>query len=86
MKITPSKINKFMIVKLPAAYFCGVRVVSITENKCKTKVRHRWINQNPFNSMYFAVQAMASELATGALVLKKINKILILAIQKRYIP
>jgi hypothetical protein len=27
------------------------------------------INQNPFNSMYFAVQAMGAELATGALVM-----------------
>ena len=32
-------------------------------------VKHRWINQNPFNSMYFAVQAMAAELSTGALVM-----------------
>lgn len=31
-------------------------------------VRHRWINQNPFGSLYFAVQAMAAELTTGALV------------------
>ncbi|MFV8358325.1 DUF4442 domain-containing protein, partial [Flavobacterium sp. XS1P32] len=37
-------------------------------------VKHRWINQNPFNSMYFAVQAMAAELATGALVMFQIQK------------
>ncbi|KFC60842.1 thioesterase [Flavobacterium gilvum] len=37
-------------------------------------VKHRWINQNPFNSMYFAVQAMAAEMTTGALVMDKITK------------
>lgn len=38
-----------------------------------TTVTHRWINQNPFNSMYFAVQAMAAELSTGAIVMKEIS-------------
>ncbi|MGL4582486.1 MAG: thioesterase, partial [Flavobacterium sp.] len=35
---------------------------------------HGWKNQNPFKSMYFAVQAMAAELSTGALVMRKIAK------------
>jgi len=38
-------------------------------------VKHRWLNQNPFNSMYFAVQAMAAELTTGALVMYQIKKV-----------
>jgi len=37
-------------------------------------VTHKWINQNPFRSMYFAVQAMAAELTTGALVMWYIKK------------
>lgn len=74
MKITAGKINKFLMIKLPAAYFCGVRVKDINENECVTRVKFKWINQNPFNSMYFAVQAMASELSTGTLVLKKIRE------------
>ena len=36
-------------------------------------VKHRWINQNPFNSMFWAVQGMAAELATGALLMMKIK-------------
>lgn len=74
MKITAGKINKFLMIKLPAAYFSGVRVKAINENECTTGVKYKWINQNPFNSMYFAVQAMASELSTGTLVLKKIRE------------
>ncbi|SEA91076.1 protein of unknown function [Flavobacterium gillisiae] len=74
MKLTASKLNKFLLFKLPAAFICGVRVKKIDETDCTVTVKHRWINQNPFNSMYFAVQAMAAELSTGALVMYQIQK------------
>ena len=73
MKITASNLNKFLLFKLPSAFICGVRLKEIDENKCVVSVKHRWINQNPFNSMYFAVQAMAAELSTGALVMLQIK-------------
>lgn len=60
--------------KLPSAYFCGVRVEHISETTCTTKVRHFWINQNPFKSIFWAVQGMAAELATGALVMHGIRE------------
>jgi len=74
MKLTPRKINAFNLFKLPAVYFTGVRVKSITNESCSVKVKHRWINQNPFKSMFWAVQGMAAELTTGALVLMKIRE------------
>lgn len=74
MTLTASKLNKFLFFKLPAAFLCGVRVKEVGESKCVVSVKHRWINQNPFNSMYFAVQAMAAELSTGALVIYQIQK------------
>ncbi|WP_375235508.1 DUF4442 domain-containing protein [Winogradskyella sp.] len=74
MNITPSKLNKFLIFKLPAAYFSGVRSTYLDDKKCTVTVKHRWINQNPFKSMFWAVQGMAAELATGALVMKKIEE------------
>ena len=74
MEATPRLINLFLLSKLPAAYLCGVRVESISKSECVTAVKHRWINQNPFRSMYFAVQAMAAELSTGALVLAEIKR------------
>jgi hypothetical protein len=73
MKISVSKLNSFLFFKLPSAFICGVRVKQIDESICIVDVKHRWINQNPFNSMYFAVQAMAAELSTGALVMKHIE-------------
>jgi hypothetical protein len=73
MKISPRKLNSFLLLKLPSAWFCGVRVKHIDDQRCETSVTHSWINQNPFNSMYFAVQAMAAELSTGALVISYIK-------------
>lgn len=72
MKFNASSINKFLFFKLPSAYWSGVRVKTIDQTVCTVTVKHKWINQNPFKSMYFAVQAMAAELSTGALVMKKI--------------
>lgn len=74
MKISPKKLNSYLFFKLPSAFWCGVRVLSISERACCVTVRHRWINQNPFCSMYFAVQAMAAELSTGALVMTAIQE------------
>jgi len=72
MKLTARKINTFNMLKLPAAYFTGVRATYIDDEKCIVKVKHKWVNQNPFKSMFWAVQGMAAELSTGALMLMKI--------------
>ena len=74
MTITASKLNQFLFFKLPSAFICGVRVKTIDVTECIVSVKHRWINQNPFQSMYFAVQAMGAELSTGALVMYHIQK------------
>ncbi len=60
--------------KLPSAYLCGVRTQYIDANKCVVTVKHKWINQNPFKSMFWAVQGMAAEFSTGALVTAKIQE------------
>jgi hypothetical protein len=74
MEFSPSTLNTFLFFKLPSAFWCGVRVKAISETQCRVTVKHRWFNQNPFKSMYFAVQAMAAELTTGALVMLQIKK------------
>ena len=74
MQITPSKLNTLLLFKLPAAYFTGVRVTFLNSESCSASVKFRWINQNPFKSMYWAVQGMAAELTTGTLIIAKIKK------------
>lgn len=74
MKLTPSKLNTYTMFKLPSAYICGVRTKSISDQNCVVTVKHKWINQNPFKSMFWAVQGMAAEFSTGALVIAKIQE------------
>ena len=74
MKITARKLNAYTIFKLPSAYLCGVRTRFIDNDKSIVTVRHRWINQNPFKSMFWAVQGMAAEFSTGALIIGKIQE------------
>lgn len=74
MKLTPKKINFFLLTKLPSAYLCGVRLKNISTTESTTSVKFKWINQNPFGSMFWAVQGMAAELATGSLVMQKIQE------------
>ncbi|MRI00066.1 DUF4442 domain-containing protein [Kriegella sp. EG-1] len=74
MGVSASKFNKFTFFKLPAAWWTGVRVKSINEQKCVVTVKHGWRNQNPFRSMFWAVQGMAAELSTGAMVINQIQE------------
>ncbi len=73
-KFSVSNLNRFLALKLPSAYFSGIRVTSISNTEAMASVRHKWINQNPFKSLYWATQGMAAELVTGLLVMKKIKE------------
>ena len=70
---SPRKFNLFTMLKLPSAWLTGVRLKTIDAHTCTVQVKHRWINQNPFRSMFWAVQGMAAELSTGALVVSYIE-------------
>lgn len=65
----------FLLVKIPLGWASGMKVMALEADHATTTVAHRWLNQNPFKSMYFAVMAMAAELSTGALALMAIEGI-----------
>ena len=71
---SPLKFRMFLLSKLPSAYFSGVRVKSLDENKCEVSVPFKWFSQNPFRSTYFACLSMAAEMSTGALALGHLFK------------
>ena len=71
---SPLKFRMFLLSKLPSAYFSGVRVKSLDENKCEVTVPFKWFSQNPFRSTYFACLSMAAEMSTGALALGHLYK------------
>ncbi len=73
MAVTTGKLNTFSFFKLPAAWWCGVRLKYIDKGKAVVTVRYKWFNQNPFKSMFWAVQGMAAELTTGAMMIDQIE-------------
>jgi hypothetical protein len=56
-----------MFSKIPAAFIAGVKVENITMDTASVSVKKKWLNQNPFHSIYFAVLSMAAEMSTGIL-------------------
>jgi|TARA_B110000305_G_scaffold75632_1_gene84885 hypothetical protein len=70
---SPFQYNIYTFFKLPSVWWCGIRVKSVNEKSCLIGVKHRWINQNPFKSMFWAVQGMAGELSTGLLLSNEIE-------------
>lgn len=63
----------FTFFKLPSVFWTGIRVTKIDLDSCEVSVKHRWINQNPFKSMFWAVQGMAAEFTTGMLIMNTIR-------------
>jgi Domain of unknown function (DUF4442) len=53
-------------MKLPLAAVAGLRVESLDESSCSVRLPGGWRTRNPFGSTYFAAQAMAAEMSTGA--------------------
>lgn len=62
----PLGIRALLWSKLPLAAFAGLRVTRLDEEGAEVKLPAGWKTQNPFGSTYFAAQAMAAELSTGA--------------------
>ena len=74
MIFSPRGINLFIFIKLPSAWWSGVRVTQLNNTLCEVKVRLNWFNKNPFRSMFWAVQGMAAELTTGVLIMLAAKK------------
>jgi len=70
----PVKFRIFLFLRLPSAFFAGVRVNQISKTTCEVRVPYKWFSQNPFKSTYFACLSMAAELSTGALSMAHIYK------------
>jgi hypothetical protein len=68
------KFGMYLLFKLPAAFFSGIKIRAINEERCVTSVSYKWLTQNPFRSVYFASLAMAAEMSTGTLALSNIYK------------
>jgi hypothetical protein len=70
----PVAFRLFLLKKLPAAYFSGLKVKEVSEYSCTVTVPFRWFTQNPFRSTYFACLSMAAEMSTGILAMAHVYK------------
>lgn len=68
----PGALRLMLLKELPLAWLAGCRLDTLTATDATVSLRHRWINQNPFRSLYFGAQAMAAELSTGLLVMQHV--------------
>lgn len=66
--------RKILLFKLPIAKIAGLKLHYFDDDKSQISVKLGWLNQNPFNSMFWAVQGMAAELSTGTICISKIQK------------
>ena len=62
----PIGIRAMLWAKLPLAAFAGLRLRKLDDTGAQVTLPAGWKTQNPFRSTYFAAQAMAAELSTGA--------------------
>ncbi|HYZ88306.1 MAG TPA: DUF4442 domain-containing protein [Myxococcales bacterium] len=62
----PIGIRAILWAKLPLAAFAGLRLRKLDDSGAQVSLPAGWKTQNPFRSTYFAAQAMAAELSTGA--------------------
>lgn len=65
----PFKYRLFLLSKIPAAFFSGVRIRYADETKAVVTVPYKWFTTNPFRSTYFACLSMAAEMSTGVLAM-----------------
>jgi hypothetical protein len=70
----PVKFRLFMLQKLPAAYFSGLRLKEVNEEECAVSVPYKWFTRNPFRSTYFACLSMAAEMSTGILAMAHVYR------------
>lgn len=71
---TPWKLRLFLLYKLPAAWFVGLRLVSFDGERAVVGLPFSWFSKNPFRSTYFAAQSAAAEFSTGVLCLYAITE------------
>ena len=70
----PIKFRLYMLAKLPMGFLAGLKLTQLEPGHAAVQVKYKWLTQNPFGSMYFAVLSMAAEFSTGILCLANIYK------------
>ena len=65
--LNPFFFKLFLLLKLPMAFLAGLKLKELTDDHAVVLMRYKYLNKNPFGSIYFACLSMAGELASGML-------------------
>lgn len=69
---SPLRFRLFLLKNLPAAYFSGLKIRSVSPEEATILVPYKWFTRNPFRCTYFACLSMAAEMTTGILAMGSI--------------
>ena len=65
--LNPFFFNFFLLLKLPMAFLSGMKLKELSDSHSVVKMKYKYLNKNPFGSIYFACLSMAGELSSGIL-------------------
>ena len=66
--LNPFFFKLFLFLKLPMAFLAGLKLKELSAAHAVVAMKYKYLNKNPFGSIYFACLSMAGELASGILV------------------
>ena len=66
--LNPFFFKLFLVFNLPMAFLSGLKLKKLSNESSLVTMKYKYLNKNPFGSIYFACLSMAGELASGILV------------------
>jgi len=70
---SPFRLKMYMFMHLPMGWIAGLKVESFREKDVRISVPFKFLNKNPFRSVYFASLAMAAELSSGLIAMSEVE-------------
>ena len=67
--LNPFLFGLYTFLNVPAGWIAGMKLKELDQHRAISSLPFKWLNKNPFQSIYFAVQSMAAELSTASLAL-----------------
>lgn len=61
------KLKWFLVKHLPLGFVAGLKLPEVNSTKAVVSIPFKYLNKNPFHSIYFSALSMAAELSTGVL-------------------
>ena len=65
--LNPFFFKLFLFLKLPMAFLAGLKLKELSAAHAVVAMKYKYLNKNPFGSIYFACLSMAGEIASGML-------------------